>query len=259
MIEKIIGIAKKAGAEIMEVYSGEISVEYKDDRSPLTLADRRSHRVIEKGLKELAPEIPVISEEGALVDYSVRKDYARFWLVDPLDGTKEFIKRNGEFTVNIALIEGDLPVLGVIYAPAKGLLYYAGKGTGAFKEVDRLQARPIVSELPPGHGIRAVVSRSHPSAEIEEFLKGYSVASSVEAGSSLKFCLVAEGSADLYPRFGETWEWDTAAGHAIASEAGAVVTLPDSGELTYNKENLKNPGFIVAAAGVPVKSRGQAK
>lgn len=236
----------------MEIYSRPFSVEYKEDSSPLTEADSASHRVIAAGLPAIAPGVPVISEEGDSVPFEARRGFERFWLVDPLDGTKEFIKRNGEFTVNIALIENGAPVLGVVYAPAAGLMYFAERGRGAFRERAGEAPARIRSGL-AGTGIRAVVSRSHPDAHVEAFLKGYDVSSRVEAGSSLKFCIVAEGRADLYPRFGETWEWDTAAGHAVAAEAGASVVLPDGSPLLYNKESIKNPGFIAASAGLAVR------
>lgn len=248
MFRQITELAVRAGKEIMKVYSRDFAVEYKEDSSPLTEADKASHKVIEEGLLGLAPGIPVISEEGTGIPSSERSNYKSFWLVDPLDGTKEFIKRNGEFTVNIALIEGNAPVLGVIYVPAKGILYYGEKGNGAFRQ--ERGGSPVKLErklIGQGSPIRAVVSRSHPSPEVEEFLKAYSVASRVEAGSSLKFCLVAEDKADLYPRIGPTWEWDTAAGHAIAEAAGCSVTTVDGSPLTYNKESLKNPGFVVSA------------
>lgn len=248
MQNEITSLAVRAGEEIMKVYSREFSVEYKEDSSPLTEADTASHRVIAEGLAALFPQIPVISEEGEEIPWDERKPFKSFWLVDPLDGTKEFIKRNGEFTVNIALIEGSSPVLGVIYVPAKGVLYYGEKGKGAFKQVrGGIPVKLGRYLLEPGSPVRAVVSRSHSSAGVEEFLKAYDVSSTVEAGSSLKFCLVAEDTADLYPRFNPTWEWDTAAGHAIAEAAGCLVAMPDGSPLTYNKESLKNPGFVVSA------------
>lgn len=248
LLQKICAIAARAGEEIMAVYSRRFDVEYKEDSSPLTEADKASHKLIEEGLLAALPGIPVISEEGALVPYSERRAYRKFWLVDPLDGTKEFINRNGEFTVNIALIEGNAPVLGVIYVPAKALLYYGHKGVGAYREARGEGAVRIERTLlSMKSGVRAVVSRSHPSPEVEGFLKAYNVTSSVEAGSSLKFCLVAEDKADIYPRLGPTWEWDSAAGHAIAEAAGCLVTMPDGSPLTYNKESLKNPGFVVSA------------
>lgn len=247
IILKVGELAIRAGERIMEVYSRDFGVEYKEDSSPLTEADKAAHEVIDAGLRKIAPQIPVISEEGEQIPYSERKSFKRFWLVDPLDGTKEFIKRNGEFTVNIALIEGNTPVLGVIYAPVKGVLYFAEKGIGAFRQ-ERGES-PVRLErklLPAGSPVKAVVSRSHKSPEVEEFLKAYKVASVVDAGSSLKFCLVAEGTADLYPRSGPTSEWDTAAGHAIASFAGCNVALLDGSPLAYNKESLLNPGFVVS-------------
>lgn len=248
MLEKIVAISELAGEAIMKVYSRDFKVEYKEDSSPLTEADKASHEVIDAGLKKLAPGIPVVSEEGAGIPWAERSGYKSFWLVDPLDGTKEFIKRNGEFTVNIALIEGNVPVLGVIYVPAKGVLYYGQKGVGSFRQASGEGAVRIGRSLiPRDSGVRAVVSRSHPSPEVEGFLKAYNVTSSVEAGSSLKFCLVAEDKADIYPRLGPTWEWDSAAGHAIAEAAGCLVTMPDGSPLTYNKESLKNPGFVVSA------------
>lgn len=248
MLLKIAKLAIRAGEEIMKVYSRDFGVEYKEDASPLTEADKASHEVIDAGLRKLAPGIPVISEEGAAIPWPERSNYKSFWLVDPLDGTKEFIKRNGEFTVNIALIKGNAPVLGVIYVPAKGVLYYGEKGSGAFRQ--ERGGSPVKLErklIGQGSPVRAVVSRSHPTPEVEQFLKAYSVASRVEAGSSLKFCLVAEDRADLYPRIGPTWEWDTAAGHAIAEAAGCSVTTADGSPLIYNKESLKNPGFVVSA------------
>ena len=248
MLHEITELAIRAGEEIMKVYSREFAVEYKEDASPLTEADEASHEVIDAGLRKLAPGIPVISEEGASIPWPERSEYRSFWLVDQLDGTKEFIKRNGEFTVNIALIEGNVPVLGVIYVPAKGILYYGQKGVGSFRQARFEPAVKIHRGLlPQGSSVRAVVSRSHPSPEVEGFLKAYNVTSSVEAGSSLKFCLVAEDKADIYPRLGPTWEWDSAAGHAIAEAAGCLVTMPDGSPLTYNKESLKNPGFVVSA------------
>lgn len=248
MLLNIVELAVKASEEIMKIYSRDFEVEYKEDSSPLTEADKASHEVIAAGLLKLAPAIPVISEEGTGIPYSDRSAYKSFWLVDPLDGTKEFIKRNGEFTVNIALIEGNVPVLGVIYVPAKGILYYGQKGVGSFRQARGEAAVKIHRGLlAQGSSVRAVVSRSHPSPEVEGFLKAYNVTSSVEAGSSLKFCLVAEDKADIYPRLGPTWEWDSAAGHAIAEAAGCLVTMPDGSPLTYNKESLKNPGFVVSA------------
>ena len=247
MLSSVIEIARKAGEEILRVYGESFGVSYKEDRSPLTDADRNSNTVITGELSRLFADIPVISEEDALAPYEARKKFRRFWLIDPLDGTKEFIKRNGEFTVNIALIEERVSVLGVVYAPAKGLLYYAAKGEGAYKVSGggspiRLPRRELVEGE-----IRVVSSRSHPSPRAEEYLKRFRIKENVHAGSSLKFCVVAEGGADLYPRFGETTEWDTAAGQCVAEEAGVLVVGLDGERLIYNKESLIQPGFIVSA------------
>lgn len=245
MLAEVIALAREAGNEIMKLYKGsDIGVSYKEDESPLTLADRAAHDTIEKGLLTIDKNIPIISEEGEQTPYSERKDYKRFWLVDPLDGTKEFIKKNGEFTVNIALIEDQAPVLGVVYAPAMDLMYYASRGEGAFKIAGAVTVRLTVRESISGP-VRVVASRSHPSPATEEYLKRFAVKETVYAGSSLKFCVVAEGNADIYPRIGTTSEWDTAAGQCIAEEAGVRVEGLDGKRLMYNKETLKQPGFIV--------------
>ncbi len=248
MISKIAEIAKNAGAAIMSIYAGDHSVEFKDDKSPLTAADKASHEVIMAGLTTHFPDIPILSEEGKEIPYEDRKGWKRFWLVDPLDGTKEFIKRNGEFTVNIALIEGNAPVLGVVYVPAQDRLYCGVVGEGARCEVGG--PRPEVKEIKvrqpdPEKGLTVVMSRSHPSPELEEYLKDIKVAEALPVGSSLKLCVVAEGKADLYPRLGPTMEWDTAAGQAVVIAAGGSVRTPEGTPLAYNKENLLNPYFIV--------------
>lgn len=241
-------LAVEAGRKILEVYATDFSVDYKDDSSPLTRADRMSHEVIVDGLSSAFPDIPVVSEESlALADYETRKGWSRFWLVDPLDGTKEFVKRNGEFTVNIALVEGIHPILGVLHVPVSGKLYYGSVEGGAWRgSVDNLTGERIgVSGVSCGEPLVVVKSRSHPSPELEEFLSGISVKDDVSAGSALKFCLVADGTADLYPRFGPTWEWDTAAGQAIVEAAGGEVVDPDGKRLEYNKPVIKNGKFIV--------------
>jgi len=191
-----------------------------------------------------------ISEEGAIAPYEARTRWPRFWLVDPLDGTKEFLQHNGEFTVNIALVEGEAPVLGVVYAPALDLLYVAGRGLGAWKHATG--ARPIrlaSSPPPPGEPLVVVESRSHPSPDLEAFLRTIKVARRVQAGSAIKFCLVADGSADIYPRFGPTMEWDTAAAQCVVEAAGGRVTDLDRQPLVYNKSSLLNPSFMVIGAG----------
>lgn len=248
LINNIVALARKAGDAIMQVYGTGFEVEYKDDASPLTLADSRSHAVIEEGLLALTPSIPLLSEEGLVADFAARRKWTEFWLVDPLDGTKEFISRNGEFTVNIALIKDGVPVFGVIGVPAQGVMYYGGLGMGAFKTVADGSPEPIsIKSLSP-EGYTVVASRSHGSEELEAFLSKITVRERITSGSSLKFCLVAEGRADLYPRFGPTWEWDTGAGHAIIKAAGGVVTdTTGAQELAYNKETPKHSGFIVCS------------
>ncbi|MDH5397100.1 MAG: 3'(2'),5'-bisphosphate nucleotidase CysQ, partial [Cyclobacteriaceae bacterium] len=244
--EKIIEIAYEAGREILRIYNDPeffAEVEVKADQSPLTLADKRSNDIIGAGLSEIHPEIPIISEEGKEVLFRDRKNYDRFWLVDPLDGTKEFINRNGEFTVNIALIENNYPVAGFIYAPVLDCLYYAVDGK-AFKREDGLNSRLSVRNK--NNQRVAVRSRSHAVPAEEEILRAYDVIESVSRGSSLKFCIVAEGKADLYYRHGPTMEWDTAAGQAVLESSGGRMYVGDdtAERFVYNKENLLNPGFL---------------
>ncbi len=245
-------IAEDAGEAIMEIYKQDFEVEHKADDSPLTAADKAANEVIMEGLSSFYPDVPVISEENKSIDYADRKDWNTFWLVDPLDGTKEFIKKNGEFTVNIALIENGAPVFGVVHIPAQGVTFYGKKGEGAFRIADgtitKLDDKP--THYSDKQEIKVVASRSHLSKEVEEFVeelraKGKQV-NFVAAGSSLKFCLIAEGKADVYPRFGPTMEWDTGAAHAVAEAAGRkVVEAESKTPLQYNKENLLNPWFIV--------------
>ncbi|MEP1094970.1 MAG: 3'(2'),5'-bisphosphate nucleotidase CysQ [Cyclobacteriaceae bacterium] len=249
-LKKLLEIAKTAalaaGLEILKIYqSGDFSIEAKSDNSPLTIADRAAHNVIVSFLEKT--EIPILSEEGRDIPYSERSKWAYFWMVDPLDGTKEFIKKNGEFTVNIALIHKNDSILGVVYPPILNELYWAVSGMGAFTEshgeISRLatSGRKLVDK-----GLKVVASRSHMSLETEEYLEKLKEPQIVSKGSSLKFLLVASGDADLYPRFGPTMEWDTAAAHIIVKEAGGRVTLEDEETpLFYNKEVLLNPYFIV--------------
>ncbi|MDP4552614.1 3'(2'),5'-bisphosphate nucleotidase CysQ [Alkalihalobacillus macyae] len=265
-VEEIIPIALEAGANIMGVYRTEdFQVQSKQDASPLTLADRLSHETIVKGLTDLPFSIPILSEEGKQLTYEDRKDWEYFWLIDPLDGTKEFIKRNGEFTVNIALMHNEKPVIGVIYAPVLDTLYVAKEGLGSFKVEGATQNKyestdefvALARKLPLDNKekkISAVASRSHLSNETEDYLnkvkKKYGEIDITSAGSSLKLCLVAEGTATVYPRFAPTMEWDTAAGQAIVTYAGGTVKEPGSGKLlTYNKQDLLNPWFIVRKDG----------
>ncbi|MFL5730541.1 MAG: 3'(2'),5'-bisphosphate nucleotidase CysQ [Cytophagaceae bacterium] len=244
-IEKINRIALLAGEKIMEIYNdADFSkvVDFKADHSPLTLADKASHNVIEEELFELGAGLPLLSEEGRTIEYDERRAWNTFWLVDPLDGTKEFIKRNGEFTVNIALIEQGTPVLGVIYAPATNKLYYAIKGQGAWKREGGNTIK-IQTGKKENNWI-AVGSRSHSAPEEQTVLSKYPVTDSVSIGSSLKFCLLAEGQADIYYRHGPTMEWDTGAGQAILEAAGGKM-LDNQGNLfVYNKQSLTNSSFL---------------
>lgn len=245
-ISAVCDIARAAGKAILEIYDGDFNVELKGDDSPLTCADKASHQVIAAGLRRLTPDIPVLSEEGKAIPYEERRKWQRFWLVDPLDGTKEFIKRNGEFTVNIALIEGQAPTLGVVYVPVQDKMLYGRVDEGAFVQDAKSPPQPIrVRRADPQKGLTVVMSRSHPSPELAEYLEKITVAEALPIGSSLKLCVVAEGKADLYPRLGPTMEWDTAAGQAVVLAAGGTVETPDGEALRYNKENLLNPWFIV--------------
>lgn len=252
-IQEIIAVAKEAGAEIMKIYATDFEVVDKSDNSPLTQADRNANAVIVERLQAAYPDIPMITEENKEVPYADRADWDWFWLIDPLDGTKEFIKRNGEFTVNIALVHKGKPVLGVIYVPVKEVTYYSVEGKGSHKiDADGNATQIRVKDADPNKLV-LIGSRSHVSPEFEAYLEEkraqYNEVDFVAAGSSLKLCLVAEGVADIYPRLGPTMEWDTGAGHAIALEAGASVKIfGEERELLYNKENLLNPFFIVERA-----------
>jgi len=246
LVADVCALACLAGDAILEVYESDFSVEAKDDRSPLTAADRASHRVIAEGLRRLAPDVPVLSEEGRSIPAQERQGWQRLWIVDPLDGTKEFIKRNGEFTVNIALVEDDAPVFGVVYVPVSRRLYWGGRDMGAWRQDGDGAPEPVRVRRPdPGRGLTVVQSRSHPSPELEAFLKELHVAESISVGSSLQLCAVAEGRADLYPRFGPTMEWDTAAGQAVVEGAGDKVLDQSGRALVYNKPDLLNPHFVV--------------
>ena len=246
-IQDIIAIAKEAGEAIMEIYNKDFEVEYKKDRSPITLADKRANKIIESGLNKLSVDLPILSEEGGITPYEDRKHWKYFWLVDPLDGTKEFVKKNGEFTVNIALIHIDLPVLGVVYAPALDVCYWAKKGEGAFKDGQKLPLKTIA----PRNTYKIVISRSHMSDETQKFIDAIDTSKEKELvliGSSLKICLIAEGEADIYPRLGPTMEWDTGAAHAVVCEAGFNIKRHNnltSNQHLYNKDNLLNDWFVV--------------
>ena len=242
-------IAREAGRRILDVYERGFEVEEKEDHSPLTEADRAAHEIICERLELLIPGVPVLSEESATVTYEKRADWRRFWLVDPLDGTKEFINRNGEFTVNIALIEAGRPVLGVVYVPVTGLTYYAAAGAQAFKQKGECEMQAIRARRFEGRKPIVVASRSHAGPETEAFLKNLGEHDVVSMGSALKFCLVAEGTADVYPRLGPTMEWDTAAAQCVVEAAGGRVTDLGRQPLAYNKPDLHNPWFVVSGAG----------
>jgi len=243
----IIALAKKAGDAIMEIYAKDFTVNYKDDKSPLTEADLKSNEIICTHLNTLYPDIPILSEENKAVPYQEREQWGYYWLIDPIDGTKEFVKKTGEFTVNIALIYHDTPVLGVVYAPVLNDIYSAKRGEGAFKNDEKL---PLKSNEHPEKELKVVASVSHLSEETQAYIDQLALSTKhvkqVSKGSSLKLCLVAEGEADIYPRLGPTMEWDTGAAHAIVIESGKQVIQYENGKpLVYNKEDLLNPWFIV--------------
>ena len=252
-LEEVVVIAIEAGRRILDVYERQFDVSRKDDGSPLTDADRAAHEVIVERLAALTPAIPVLSEESAKIEYSERAGWPRFWLVDPLDGTKEFVNRNGEFTVNIALIDNGAPVLGVVYVPVTGVCYLALRGQGAWKETGGCDRQPVRVRSYHGGHATVVASRSHRGDAVDKFLANlkaregeYDTAS---LGSSLKLCRVAEGAADVYPRLGPTSEWDTAAAQCVVESAGGRVTDLDGQPLCYNKPNILNPWFLVTGGG----------
>jgi len=244
LAESLLPIVAKAGAAIMKIYDGGFTVQHKEDDSPLTLADLESQRVILDGLTRITPDIPILSEESAAAPWAQRQTWRELWVVDPLDGTREFVKRNGEFTVNVALIIDHEPVLGVVSAPAQGLVYWGARGHGAFTE-HRGSARTAIHAASPQRPLRVVGSRSHASKETAAYLERVAEHVMTGVGSSLKFCLLAEGKAELYPRFGPTSEWDTAAGQAVLEAAGGQVTRLDGHKLRYNcRESVLNGDFI---------------
>jgi 3'(2'), 5'-bisphosphate nucleotidase len=246
LVSQVVSLARQAGDAILEIYErDDHGTTLKEDASPLTLADHASHHVIVDGLRAIDPSIPVLSEESEAASYDERRGWDPFWLVDPLDGTKEFIKRNGEFTVNIALIRGRRPVLGVVHAPALGVTYWAAAGEGAFKQDAAGAPQPIRVADYRESGLRVVASRSHAGELMPRFLAAIGDPPCVNSGSSLKFCLVADGTATLYPRFGPTMEWDVAAAAAVVEEAGGTITDLDGRALAYNKPDLHNPQFVV--------------
>ena len=244
LLEPVKQITREAGAVILEFYREGFSVEGKADGSPVTAADRAADDLIVARLQALAPDIPVVSEESHAAGARPDVSGGRFWLVDPLDGTKEFVSRNGEFTVNIGLIDKGVPVLGVILVPVTGRLYWGAGGLGAGVE-NGAAPTPIAARKAPADGLTVAASRSHRNPALEAYLATVRMKDQKVAGSSLKFCLVAEGEADLYPRTGPTSEWDTAAGHAIVLAAGGHVETMDGAPLAYGKPNFLNPEFVV--------------
>lgn len=243
---EVVRLAQRAGDEILSVYGEQFEVTHKSDQSPLTLADLRSHEIIMRGLHALTPDVPVLSEEASDIPYEQRRQWPRYWLVDPLDGTKEFVSRNGEFTVNIALIENHVPTLGVVHVPVTSTTYTGAAGVGAFRKVDAEAAQPVRVRTPAASPLRIVGSRSHRGDSLDQYLPRLAPYELIAVGSSLKFCLIAEGNADFYPRFGPTSEWDTAAAQAIVEAAGGAVIKTDGEGLRYNtKAELLNPHFLV--------------
>jgi len=248
LLPEIAIIARKAGEAILRVYDGEFEVRSKQDKSPLTEADLASHHVIQEALSRLTPDIPVLSEEDANMPFEERSKWEQYWLVDPLDGTKEFVNRNGEFTVNIALISGHVAVLGVVLVPVTGACYLGIPGHGAQLQEGSHPPRAISARQPHARPIVVVGSRSHANPVLESHLAALGEYEMVSMGSSLKFCLLAEGKADFYPRLGPTSEWDTAAAHAVVTAAGGQIVRLDGSPLEYNtKESLLNPEFLVYA------------
>ena len=243
--ERVIEIAEQAGAAIMQVYASGFDIEQKADDSPVTTADLAAHRLIVQGLSQLTPDIPVLSEESAQVSWETRRQWQRYWLVDPLDGTREFIKRNGEFSVNIALIEGGVSVFGVVQAPVTGLVWHAERGAAAYRREGQ-QQDAISTRVPPAMPLRVAASRSHRSERTQTLLARMGEIELIAQGSSLKFCRIAEGTLDVYPRLGPTSEWDTAAGQCVLEAAGGVLLAADSGQpFQYNQRpRLLNGDFV---------------
>jgi 3'(2'), 5'-bisphosphate nucleotidase len=245
LLEPVVLLAREAGRRIMAIYAAGFDVNHKADASPLTAADLAAHDCLVEGLAELA-SYPILSEESAAIPFEQRTTWDTYWLVDPLDGTKEFIKRNGEFTVNVALIHRHQPVLGVVVVPASGVAYFAAEGCGAFRQPEAGLPESVRVATPPGQPLRVVGSRSHGSEEMERYLARLGDHERLPVGSSLKFCRVAEGLADLYPRIGLTSEWDTAAAQCVVEQAGGAVVDLAGRPLCYNaRASLLNPYFLV--------------
>jgi 3'(2'), 5'-bisphosphate nucleotidase len=247
LLPEALKIADIASQEVLRIYLTDFKVDYKADESPITAADLASHRVIVEGLRELSHDIPILSEEGADIPWEERKHWRRFWLIDPIDGTKDFTQRTDEFTVNIALIEDGVPVLGVVTAPALKEAYWGAQGEGAFKR-DRTGAIRQISVAEPKDVVRVVASKNHLNEDTKAFIQKFESHELVQAGSSLKFCRIAEGQADIYPRLGPTCEWDTGAAHAVLNAAGGKVETLEGKPLVYGKEDVLNPFFVASGA-----------
>lgn len=246
LVNPVCEIAKQAGAEILKIYEEGFEIEEKKDHSPLTSADLASHTLIIESLEKLTPEIPILSEESSVIPFEERSKWNSYWLIDPLDGTREFIKRNGEFTVNIALIMNQVATLGVVYIPVQDILYYASNGNGAYKQEQNRSAVNInTRQSIPSKNPTVCGSRSHAGESLKALLTQIGEYELISMGSSIKMCLVAEGTADIYPRFGPTSEWDTAAAHCVVGEAGGMLVDTNLEPLRYNtKDSLLNPSFM---------------
>ncbi len=246
-LEHLINLVHEAGKAILEIYATDFTTTKKADHSPLTLADETAHKLILSSLQKEYPDIPVLSEEGSSIPYEQRSTWNYFWLVDPLDGTKEFVNRNGEFTVNIALIRQGQPLFGIVHAPVLQKTYYGVSGEGAYMSAQGKSATRISVNPTTNDGVIVVQSRSHPSPDMDAFLSAFHVSESISKGSSLKFCLVAEGKAHLYPRLGPMMEWDCAAGHCIVEAAGGFVQSRDGKKLRYNSASLRFESVIASS------------
>ncbi|ROU02202.1 3'(2'),5'-bisphosphate nucleotidase [Marinobacter sp. R17] len=247
LLPEVVRIAEAASAKVLDIYETDFSVDHKADKSPITEADIASHHVIVEGLQSLTPEIPILSEESANAPWDERKHWTRFWLVDPIDGTKDFVNRSGEFTVNIALIENGEPVMGVVTAPALDEVYWGLKGEGAWKRNGAGETRQL-SVVEPPQSKRVVASKNHLNDDTRAFIEALGEHCLVQAGSSLKFCRIAEGEADIYPRLGPTCEWDTGAAQAVLEAAGGKVRKLDGSPIEYGKEDVLNPFFVASGS-----------
>lgn len=246
LLNDVVSLAKQAGKQVLNIYHSDFAVRFKTDKSPLTAADLASHDCICQGLRCLTPDLPIVSEESTVVSFKKRRLWEKYWLIDPLDGTKEFLEKNGEFTINIALIERHKPILGVIFVPSMGICYFAANAQGAYRQIAQNEPELIHSNVwKEGSAITAVVSRRHGMEELKKFLAQFANLDLLHCGSALKFCWVAEGLADIYPRFSPTFEWDTAAGQCILEEAGGLVIDYAGQALHYNmSSSLQTAAFL---------------